>query len=57
MIRQDIQPDRYRTGAVAADATNGSSNYLFADTHVESISAKSIKGKADAQQNFAKPQG
>lgn len=56
LIRQDIQPDRYRTGAVAADATNGSSNYLFADTHVESINARSMKRKADSQENFAMPQ-
>ncbi|HWL94960.1 MAG TPA: prepilin-type N-terminal cleavage/methylation domain-containing protein [Phycisphaerae bacterium] len=57
LIRQDIQPDRYGPGDHAADNTRGSSNYLFADTHVESTAARAIKDKADARINFARPMG
>lgn len=56
-LREDIEPDRYRTGAPSLDGTGGSSNYLFADTHVESTSARSIKDKAGRRENFARPQG
>lgn len=57
LILEDIQPDRYRTGPALGDHTGGTSNYLFADKHVESISARGMKQKADQQINFAKPQG
>lgn len=57
LIREDIQPDRYRSGASSPDGTQGSSNYLFADTHVESIAATVIKQKADQRIDFARPLG
>lgn len=43
----DIEPDRHRSGARSADRTKGSSNYLYADGHVESISAKAFKALID----------
>lgn len=57
LICEDIQPDRYGTGDHVADHTRGSSNYLFGDTHVESIHARTLKQKADARINFARPMG
>ncbi len=56
-IRQDIQPDRYRTGSPTGDGTTGTSNYLYADSHVESTPARVIKQKADIRDNFARPLG
>jgi prepilin-type N-terminal cleavage/methylation domain-containing protein len=53
-LRKDIQPDRY-TGHKADDNTNGSSLYLYADSHVENLKAKVVKDWADNWQNFAKP--
>ena len=43
----DIEPDRHRVGARAADRTEGSANYLYADGHVENISAKEFKSLFD----------
>ncbi len=51
----DIRPDRHRTGASNPDRTNGRANYLFIDTHVESIAGYEIKQQIDAGINFAKP--
>jgi prepilin-type N-terminal cleavage/methylation domain-containing protein/prepilin-type processing-associated H-X9-DG protein len=53
-IRRDIQPDRYTT-TKALDNTIGSSNYLYADAHVESILAEVMKNRADERVNFARP--
>jgi prepilin-type N-terminal cleavage/methylation domain-containing protein/prepilin-type processing-associated H-X9-DG protein len=44
-VTADIQPDRHGTSA----------NYLFADTHVESIPSARLKARIDAGDNFAKP--
>jgi prepilin-type processing-associated H-X9-DG protein len=44
-VTSDIQPDRHA----------GAANYLFADTHVESIKASALKRRIDAGDNFAKP--
>lgn len=54
-ICQDIQPDRHRMGSPAPDQTRGSANYLFADAHVETISAEQLYQKAQAAIDFAKP--
>lgn len=44
-VTADIQPDRHGQAA----------NYLFADTHVESIAAATLKARIAAGDNFAKP--
>jgi prepilin-type N-terminal cleavage/methylation domain-containing protein/prepilin-type processing-associated H-X9-DG protein len=44
-VTADIQPDRHGTAA----------NYLFADTHVESIQAAKLKARIAAGDNFAMP--
>ncbi len=54
-ICEDIGPDRYRAGSRAADQTRGSSNYLYADSHVEAIGAVQVKKWADGGVNFARP--
>lgn len=51
----DIAPDRF--GGGAEDHSQGSSNYLFADGHVESISATEVKRRADSGTNIARPPG
>jgi len=51
----DIQPDRHRTGPQAADRTNGSANYLYADGHVENMKAARLKEQIDAGINPADP--
>ena len=56
-VLADIAPDRHRTGGPNADHNSGSSNYLYADGHVESISAASIKTRIDAGTNIAQPPG
>jgi len=44
-VTADIQPDRHGSSA----------NYLFADSHVESIAAAKLKARIAAGDNFAKP--
>ncbi len=44
-VTADIQPDRH----------GGSANYLFADTHVERLSASRVKARFEAGENLAKP--
>ena len=57
-IVSDIQPDRFSgppKGSLAAMRATGHANYLFADGHVELISAQQIKTWADEGMNFAIP--
>jgi prepilin-type N-terminal cleavage/methylation domain-containing protein/prepilin-type processing-associated H-X9-DG protein len=56
-ILQDIQPDRHRMGIGQGTTgrTEGTANYLYADTHVKSIAAAQIKGWAFSNFNFALP--
>lgn len=54
-ICADIQPDRYRVGPSTDDKTKGTSNYLYADTRVDSINAQTLKEMADNGLNFARP--
>jgi prepilin-type N-terminal cleavage/methylation domain-containing protein/prepilin-type processing-associated H-X9-DG protein len=57
-IVSDIQPDRFggpRRGSPASMRAVGYANYLFADGHVETISAQQIKTWADEKKNFALP--
>jgi len=44
-VTADIQPDRH----------GASANYLFADSHVESIAVTKLKARLAAGDNFAKP--
>lgn len=53
-LLEQIQPDRHFSGR-SETHEHGFSNYLFADGHVESISALTIKGWADSGYNFALP--
>lgn len=43
----DIEPDRHRVGARAADRMKGSANYLYADGHAENKSAREFKSLFD----------
>lgn len=54
-IISDIQPDRHRYGSAASDNAQGSSNYLFADGHVETIQAQQLKGWVESGILFAAP--
>ena len=51
---REIQPDRHANSRMV-DHSEGVSHYLFADGHVEVISATQIKTWADTGYNFAKP--
>jgi prepilin-type N-terminal cleavage/methylation domain-containing protein/prepilin-type processing-associated H-X9-DG protein len=50
----DIEPDRFRRGSTP-DHTGGTANYLFADGHVETITASEFKRRIDAGDNPALP--
>lgn len=54
-VLADIAPDRHM-GRDPERRTAGSSNYLYADSHVESLTAGDIRGKVERNENFAKPQ-
>jgi len=58
VLLRDIQPDRFlgTDGRNPEDShTSGYANYLYADGHVEAISASDVKQWADSRFNFAKP--
>ena len=55
-VIHDIEPDRYGTSSDPSDL-NGSSNYLYADGHVESHDARDRKSLIDAGTNFSRPPG
>lgn len=55
---QEVQADRFGGLGVqnpAQDRTIGQANYLFADGHVETISAEEMKRRCDAGIDFATP--
>ena len=54
-VLQDIEPDRFRSGAASVDHANGSANYLYADSHVDAVPAAKMKALIDAGQNIAIP--
>jgi prepilin-type N-terminal cleavage/methylation domain-containing protein/prepilin-type processing-associated H-X9-DG protein len=54
-VLSDIQPDRFRTGRPVMDRTEGEAHYLFADGHVETLSAKWLKSEIEAGRNPAIP--
>lgn len=51
----DIQPDRHNTGRPAADKSEGAANYLYADGHVSSIRASTLKELIERGINFSRP--
>ncbi len=55
VIRQDIQPDRFRFGATDPDNLKGTANYLFADSHVSTISAERLYEDVELNIDFARP--
>lgn len=54
-VLDDIQPDRHRTGSVAADHSSGSANDLYADGHAVPLSARDLKQRVDRGENIARP--
>jgi prepilin-type processing-associated H-X9-DG protein/prepilin-type N-terminal cleavage/methylation domain-containing protein len=57
-VLRDIKPDRFGGPTIVTpgiDRTAGYANYLFADGHVETITAAEIKRRCDARENFARP--
>jgi len=52
-ILAEIQPDRFNGST--ANRTQGSANYLYADTHIKSLPAGRIRGWAFENYDFAKP--
>ena len=55
VVLSDIQPDRHRSSSPNPDHTKGAANYLYADWHVEPISAQLLKERIDQGDNFAEP--
>lgn len=55
-VLDDIQVDAFRVGSSATNRTKGSSNYLFADGHVENLKAATIHAWIISGYNFADPQ-
>ena len=53
-ILNDIEPDRHRVGARSANRLKGTSNYLFADGHVENIRAADFKVRVEIGENPAR---
>jgi prepilin-type processing-associated H-X9-DG protein len=53
-ITQDIAPDRFTTSK-KTDHSSGSSNYLFADGHVENIRSATLKARVEGGENIALP--
>ncbi|MEM7146957.1 MAG: type II secretion system protein [Verrucomicrobiota bacterium] len=54
-VTKDIAPDRHRSGKPNDDHTKGSSNYLFADGHVENWKATYVKEQIENGINIAEP--
>lgn len=54
-VCNDISPDRHVMGFGRDDHTSGTSNYLFADGHVEQLAAEGMAARIEAGDNFAKP--
>ena len=54
-VISDIQPDRHGGAAPAEDHSRGRANYLFADGHVDSLEAESLKEQIENGINPARP--
>lgn len=53
-VTNDIAVSRFSRGGTSGD-TSGSSNYLYADGHVEKLLAVDVKARIDAGDNIAEP--
>ncbi|MEM0966975.1 MAG: type II secretion system protein [Verrucomicrobiota bacterium] len=53
-VTRDISPNRFALGR-SSNSTSGSSNYLYADGHVEKHEATSLKERIERGENFAAP--
>jgi prepilin-type N-terminal cleavage/methylation domain-containing protein/prepilin-type processing-associated H-X9-DG protein len=51
----EIQPDIHGSGKKRSDHTKGSSNFLFADGHVESVEAETLKEIIDRGEPVGRP--
>ncbi|MEO0454870.1 MAG: type II secretion system protein [Verrucomicrobiota bacterium] len=54
-VTADISPDRF-TSSSQPDHSVGSANYLYADGHVQSVTASIMKARIDGGENIALPQ-
>jgi general secretion pathway protein G len=54
-VTADIAPDRFRNAQPRADRSEGRAPYLFADGHVQVISAAELKTRIAGGENFALP--
>ncbi|MGE9268209.1 MAG: type II secretion system protein [Verrucomicrobiales bacterium] len=54
-VLNDIEVDAFRVGGRSAGRTQGSSNYLFADGHAETLKASVVSGWIRSGYNFADP--
>ncbi len=52
-ITNEIQPDRFHGSST--NRTQGTANYVFADTHVKTMPSAQIKGFADRRFDFSRP--
>lgn len=55
-VLADIQPDRHGQVSNTTTHTTGQANYLYADGHVSSIQASSVKAMIDSSRNLARPE-
>jgi prepilin-type N-terminal cleavage/methylation domain-containing protein/prepilin-type processing-associated H-X9-DG protein len=54
-VINDIAPDRHHAGSRSSDRTQGTSNYLYADGHVETIPAAEVRRQIESGVNIALP--
>lgn len=54
-VLNDIQPDAFGGNWKSQDRTRGSSNYLYADGHVENLNAAQVREWITSGHNFADP--
>jgi prepilin-type N-terminal cleavage/methylation domain-containing protein/prepilin-type processing-associated H-X9-DG protein len=53
-VTNDITADRFRSGGRSKDKDRGRANYLFADGHVESHEARTVRALIERGVNFAR---
>ncbi|MEO0795424.1 MAG: prepilin-type N-terminal cleavage/methylation domain-containing protein [Verrucomicrobiota bacterium] len=54
-VMRDIQPNRFSASVPSGDGMNGSANYLYADGHVESMTAQEFRDQFSGGINPADP--
>lgn len=55
MFFNDVQPDRHTLGNPSRDKLKGGSNFLYADSHVDTVKATFAKTEADRGVNLGLP--